>query len=239
MGNAPSFIKESSYVLDPDGEVTIILRNPNAPFAVSKSQESSESESEDTDSETESNHEQMDTDEAEGGGIESKGHVDASSDNPSQNNNDKKNEEEGSTLQENGAVEIPIEGWDTEAFLILMNIFHCRHSALPRTPIIEMMAKVGVLTDYYDCLSSVQIFADRFAPEIGALRSADGIRDWVLRLWIAWVFRQDRIWKDIFLKASEWFPVPIQTYGLPFPGHILVADPTTHRRKAVGGRVRH
>ncbi|KAK1143571.1 hypothetical protein N8T08_006181 [Aspergillus melleus] len=93
MGNASSFIKKSSYVLDPDGEVTIILRSPNAPSAVSKFQQSSESGSEDADSETESNHEQMGTGEAEGGGIEGKGHVDASSNNPSQNKDDKKNEE--------------------------------------------------------------------------------------------------------------------------------------------------
>ena len=56
---------------------------------------------------------------------------------------------EGFHLVEKGAVENTISGWDLDAFLILMNNFHCRPQILPREISLELLAKVAILADYY------------------------------------------------------------------------------------------
>ncbi|KAI9043775.1 uncharacterized protein KD926_002665 [Aspergillus affinis] len=94
---------------------------------------------------------------------------------------------EGTSLLEMGSVEITADGWDLEAFLILMNIFHARPQKVPKVVNLKLLAKVTVLADYYECQESVQYFAlkwfklpdDEFFPS--------DHRDLMLTIWIAWV----------------------------------------------------
>ena len=73
---------------------------------------------------------------------------------------------EGFYLIEKGAVENTISGWDLDAFLILMNIFHCRPQILPREISLELLAKVAILADYYQCQTIVHYFADRWIKSL-------------------------------------------------------------------------
>lgn len=66
---------------------------------------------------------------------------------------------EGSTLREKGTVTINVEDWNSEAFLTILNIFHGRFSDIPNQVGVELLAKLTVLADYYQCLANVEVFA--------------------------------------------------------------------------------
>ncbi|PKX96270.1 uncharacterized protein P174DRAFT_457082 [Aspergillus novofumigatus IBT 16806] len=59
------------------------------------------------------------------------------------------------------------EGSDLKVFLILMDIFHCQAQNLPREICLELLAKIAVLADCYQCQTLVRFFAEIW---IGHLR---------------------------------------------------------------------
>ncbi|KAB8224398.1 hypothetical protein BDV33DRAFT_188356 [Aspergillus novoparasiticus] len=68
--------------------------------------------------------------------------------------------QESFLLLKKGSVEITVCCWDLEAFIILMDIFHCQPRNLPREVILELLAKIGMLADYYECRALVRYFMD-------------------------------------------------------------------------------
>jgi hypothetical protein len=54
-------------------------------------------------------------------------------------------------------VEITIDSWDIEALLILLHIIYGRYYQTPRKITLEMLMKVAVLADYYDCREALNI----------------------------------------------------------------------------------
>ncbi|KNG85439.1 hypothetical protein ANOM_007924 [Aspergillus nomiae NRRL 13137] len=52
---------------------------------------------------------------------------------------------EGHALRTAGSVNITVDGWDLEALLILLRICHCKNDQIPRTLSLELLAKVTVL----------------------------------------------------------------------------------------------
>ena len=77
---------------------------------------------------------------------------------------------ESVTYFQKGSVEISAEGWDIEALLVLLHVIHNQQSRVPRKLSLDMLAKVAVLVDYYDCKEAVdmwsEIWVDRLAGEI-------------------------------------------------------------------------
>ncbi|RAH47768.1 BTB/POZ domain-containing protein [Aspergillus brunneoviolaceus CBS 621.78] len=43
------------------------------------------------------------------------------------------------------------KGWDLEALLIVLKVLHCQSSQIPRKLSLEMIAKIAVVADYYQC----------------------------------------------------------------------------------------
>ncbi|KAK1143394.1 hypothetical protein N8T08_006722 [Aspergillus melleus] len=97
---------------------------------------------------------------------------------------------EGTSLLEKGSVEIPADGWDLEAFLILIDIFHARPQKVPKAVSLELLAKVTVLADYYECQESVKFFASKWFNLLDDEPLPKDHRDLMLSLWITWVFKQ-------------------------------------------------
>jgi hypothetical protein len=52
-----------------------------------------------------------------------------------------------------GSIEITAESWDIDAFLILLRIVHCQFNHVPRKLSLEILAKVAVIADHYECKS--------------------------------------------------------------------------------------
>ncbi|KAF5532869.1 hypothetical protein FNAPI_12825 [Fusarium napiforme] len=63
-----------------------------------------------------------------------------------------------SERNEQGLFEIKTSEWDAEALLIILDIIHCHHSSVPKRPSLEVIAQIGMIADYYDCLEVVKTF---------------------------------------------------------------------------------
>lgn len=76
-------------------------------------------------------------------------------------------------------------GWDIEAFLVVLHTIHVKHKDIPRTLTLEMLAKVTVIADYYECKESLYFMTDiwlyRMDEEIPRIYS----RDLILWLWVS------------------------------------------------------
>ncbi|KAI1009403.1 hypothetical protein LB504_002914 [Fusarium proliferatum] len=57
-----------------------------------------------------------------------------------------------------GLLEIRTSEWDAEALLIILDIIQGHHSSVPKRPSLDVIAQIGVIADYYDCLEAIRIF---------------------------------------------------------------------------------
>ncbi|THC94074.1 hypothetical protein EYZ11_006444 [Aspergillus tanneri] len=152
-------ISEPTHVIDPDGVVTIILQNPDAPFAVwddenkeptgHKGNEASVTSQANGTSERVakegSNSDNADADEIYNSAKDkeiryrvSAKHLMVAS--PVFKKSLTCGWKETDTLQSKGSVEIQVEKWDSEALLILLNVLHCRQREIPRkSPFAELV----------------------------------------------------------------------------------------------------
>ncbi|PVH96337.1 hypothetical protein DM02DRAFT_674890 [Periconia macrospinosa] len=90
-----------------------------------------------------------------------------------------------------GLYYISAEDWDTEALLILLNVLHHRNRQVPRSVSLEMLAKITVLIDYYDCAEAVELCTERWVEELTMTSPIPSsfCRDLMLWMCIAWVLR--------------------------------------------------
>lgn len=65
-----------------------------------------------------------------------------------------------STLTSDGRYELPASDWDTDAFQIIMDIIHGRSQEVPRSVTLELLARIAVVIDYYECHNIVKFFSD-------------------------------------------------------------------------------
>ncbi|KAF5589818.1 uncharacterized protein FSUBG_11020 [Fusarium subglutinans] len=55
---------------------------------------------------------------------------------------------------------ITASDWDPEAFKIILTIMHGYNRDVPRSLSLEMLVKVAMIVNYYDCLESVELYTD-------------------------------------------------------------------------------
>lgn len=126
---------------------------------------------------------------------------------------------EASKDPSDGRYHIPASGWDQEAFLILLNIFHVRTRQVPATVSLEMLAKVAVLVDYYELLNAEVMERDARGWITELKRSvkipSTYCRDLMMWICIAQVFHMSEEFEEataVAIKGSEGW---IQTLDLP------------------------
>lgn len=128
---------------------------------------------------------------------------------------------EGFHLLKKGAVEITTSDWDLEAFLILMNIIHCRPQNLPQETSLELLAKIAVLADYYQCETLLQYFADKWIETLKVNFPTIYSRDSMLWVWVSWAFRRPFEFEKSTLIAISQSGNDITNLGLPIPDIII------------------
>jgi hypothetical protein len=119
--------------------------------------------------------------------------------------------------EEDGLFHSQTEGWDADALLILMNILHAKNNQVPLSLSLEMVAKIAVLVDYYECDMAVQLFASMW---IQPLTTNPGVpyfycRNLMLWMCIARVFERADIFESTTLIALEESKDSIETLELP------------------------
>lgn len=105
--------------------------------------------------------------------------------------------------------------WDPEAFLILMYIFHTRNRDVPRTIDLEMLAKMAVLIDYYECSEAVEVFSGTWVRELSEAVPTTCCREVILWLCVATVFRMPRVYRKATQVALRYSTEELPTFELP------------------------
>jgi hypothetical protein len=127
---------------------------------------------------------------------------------------------ESQTLNTDGFVSIPVLDADPQAMLILLNIIHGHASKIPRIITVEMLAKIGILVDYYECSDALDIISDVW---IAHYKTMPGpyCRETALWMCIGLCFRKARQFQlatQIAIRSSR---APIHSLGMPIPMGII------------------
>ncbi|PYI03341.1 hypothetical protein BO78DRAFT_409993 [Aspergillus sclerotiicarbonarius CBS 121057] len=195
----------ATHVIDPSGEVIIILQNANAPFAVWRASiQSSAAKKED------------DTNEGIRIRVSAKHLILAS---PVFERALTGPWKESISLDQEGSTEITAENWDIEALLIFLRIIHCQFQFVPQEMSLELLAKFAVVADYYGCQAAVGFFSriwvqDRIIPKTYS-------RDLILWLWVTWFFNLPDQFRDATSIAMSQCNGEIYPLGLPIPCAII------------------
>jgi hypothetical protein len=124
------------------------------------------------------------------------------------------------TITKGGRRQIGTSDWDVEALRITLGILHGRTRDVSHTITLEMLCKVAVLVDYYQCHEAFSFCSSVW---IGHLRDSFtemyGI-DLILWLCVSWVFRDDGIFKAATETAIEQSYEEIRTLELPISGRV-------------------
>ncbi|KAF4509344.1 hypothetical protein G6O67_003522 [Ophiocordyceps sinensis] len=101
--------------------------------------------------------------------------------------------------------------WDAQALTILMRVIHGRTALVPRTIELELLAKIAVLVDYYDCFEAVAIFSETWNRNLDRTEDGDPYededlyedlhysKDTLLRLFVSWCFGP----KDVLCRLKD------------------------------------
>lgn len=107
--------------------------------------------------------------------------------------------------------------WDVDALLILFQIIHGKHSHVPRSVDLEMLAKIATLVDYYDCHEAVQLYGDMWIDGIKNDLLTQCSRELVLWILVSWVFSKENIFNQVTRTAILDSKGPVSTLELPIP----------------------
>lgn len=53
------------------------------------------------------------------------------------------------------------EGWDIQAFKIFLRVIHLQNWKIPKTVDLELMTKIAVIVDFYECEEALGAWTDR------------------------------------------------------------------------------
>jgi hypothetical protein len=125
---------------------------------------------------------------------------------------------EAATLKDSGSVEIETSEWDVDALLLLMRIFHCQLSDLPKKLDIERLAKLLVLVDYYECDDLLGFIGERWHTPLYTFQN---IRVTTIRFWVAWTLAHAEAFSHYSTMLVRHADGPIMSLGLPIPSTIV------------------
>ncbi|BCS00359.1 uncharacterized protein AKAW2_50700S [Aspergillus luchuensis] len=131
---------------------------------------------------------------------------------------------ESMTYLSKGSVEITAESWDIEALLILLRAIHGQQSEIPRKLSLEMLAKVAVLINYYDCKDAVSILTDLWINALEEKVPESGSRDLMLWVWVSQFFKLSSQFETSTSNAMSQCDGLITSRGLPIPEKVISKD---------------
>ncbi|KAK4149057.1 hypothetical protein C8A00DRAFT_19216, partial [Chaetomidium leptoderma] len=127
--------------------------------------------------------------------------------------------------------------WDPQAFLILMHIIHARNRQVPRLVSLELLAKIAVLVDYYECYEAVEVFAELWLQGLKSQSQLPAQVNRELTLWlcVSWIFGDADVFTSVTSTALQQSQGPLPTLGLPIPERIV--EVIDSRRREVVERI--
>ncbi|CAF3451611.1 unnamed protein product [Fusarium graminearum] len=128
---------------------------------------------------------------------------------------------EGNADHRSGLRQVTASDWDPKAFNIVLTVIHGYHRDVPRSLDLEMLAKVAMIVDYYECHEIFELYAEIW---IGRLQSEVPTvygRDCILCLFISWVFSQPEMFQAMTQLALRYSGKIIEAGDIPIPSNIL------------------
>lgn len=215
------------HIIDPRGEVTLIVRNPNPPFAeVTPADGSSGANDTNAEPSTEpSTGPSVSEPDTDGNQNEVRIQVSAKHltfGSPVFNSMLDGNWKKSAESKAKGYLELVVRDWDVEALLMVLHIMHAQTSKVPRMVTLEEVAKVTVVADYYD-VKEVELLCDvwLWLLESSFSQSAVSSRDTILLVWVAYATRCEDTFAKYTTIAIEQATAPISALGLPIPAGII------------------
>lgn len=116
---------------------------------------------------------------------------------------------------------ITASDWDPEAFQIILTIIHGYNRDVPRALSLEMLVKVAMIVNYYDCLESVEPYTDiwleALKPQLPKVYGQDSI----LCVFISWVFSEPIMFQNMTQLSLRHSRKLIDAEDFPIPADIL------------------
>ncbi|KAH5983365.1 hypothetical protein HBI68_253100 [Parastagonospora nodorum] len=124
---------------------------------------------------------------------------------------------EGIRDENDGLYQVPAEDWDSEALLYVLQILHLRNGQVPRRISLEMLAKIAVLIDFYDCAEALESFTERWIEYLRVTAPVPSYfcRDLMLWMCIAWVLKLPQEFVQATTVAIRRDDQELSTLGLP------------------------
>ncbi|OAA37007.1 hypothetical protein NOR_07283 [Metarhizium rileyi] len=129
--------------------------------------------------------------------------------------------------------EIAATEWNTEVFLLLMNIVHGHHRQVPPSVDIDTFGEFSILVDYYKCHEITEFFAHLWADKLRCNLPTSYGRHSTIWLFVSWVFSIPDIFKKMTELAMKESQGPLETMCLPLPPTLLSKKPQGHAKKAL------
>jgi hypothetical protein len=132
---------------------------------------------------------------------------------------------EATTTHVDGLRHVDMEGFDADAFTIVMYLIHGlnRKEQVPREVDVEMLARIAVVTDYLGCYDAVALASEIWLAALKPISDAAAQtynRTTIIFLFISSVFA-DRTTFERCVRTAIWETSgPVPTLGLPIPGKI-------------------
>ncbi|RGP78620.1 hypothetical protein FLONG3_3242 [Fusarium longipes] len=120
-----------------------------------------------------------------------------------------------------GVRRITASDWDPEAFKIILTIMHGYHRAVPRSLSLEMLVKVAMIVNYYECLESVELYTDIWLEGLKSELPTVYGRDCILCVFISWVFSKPIMFRNMTQLALRHSQKLIEAEGFPILADIL------------------
>ena len=105
--------------------------------------------------------------------------------------------------------------------MLFLRILHCQHHHLPRRVSIEMLAKIALISDYYECKFVLAFFSDTWIRALADKKPSRYSRDMILWIWICWYFQLAKEFQRTTLITIVQSIGPIPSLGLPIPARII------------------
>ncbi|EEU34832.1 uncharacterized protein NECHADRAFT_55114 [Fusarium vanettenii 77-13-4] len=131
-----------------------------------------------------------------------------------------------------GLYRITTTGWDPEALVIVLDIMHGHNRSVPRQLTLEMIAKVAMIVDYYDCLEIVEVFAGIWVDALAESQSGTYGKDSMLWLLVSWVFQRQDIFEKMTGLALRHSERLITVGYVPIP-HVILRRINEERQNAL------
>ncbi|KAL7903657.1 hypothetical protein GGI35DRAFT_403840 [Trichoderma velutinum] len=126
-----------------------------------------------------------------------------------------------STPKDGFSFSIPASGWNEEAFLTVMRILHAQTTRLPQIVNLEMLAKIAVIVDYYQCHGATDFFTKAWIAKLEEPLPTSFGRSLLLRFLVSWVFSEADTFRQLSQIIIRESRGPANAQDLPIPGAII------------------